>query len=97
MRSSTFTSAFLSLATVTFIGCKKPPQQCALGDSPAVCQAAQACFKSDTSLEVCREAERDANSVDANKSLAPAHSGEANALDYDSSKASQQQQKHAKP
>jgi hypothetical protein len=32
-----------------------------------VCQEVQKCFQSGTSVEVCREGEKDANAIDSNK------------------------------
>jgi hypothetical protein len=77
--------AALTLSLV-FTGCKKK-EQCASGDSPEVCKAVQECFASDTSTDVCREAEKDANKKRTD--LPAATSGSADGLNYDSSKASQ--------
>jgi uncharacterized protein YgiB involved in biofilm formation len=61
-------AAILVIATVTVTGCKKLQEpQCAQGDSPALCKEVQKCFQSGTSVEVCREGERDAKSVGSNK------------------------------
>lgn len=49
-----------------FTGCKKQ-EQCAAGDSPQVCKAFQDCLKSNTSTEVCRMGEQDANSIEKTK------------------------------
>jgi hypothetical protein len=67
MQNSLVATVILVSATVTVIGCKKPVEQCAPGDSPAVCEQVQKCFQSDTSVEVCREGEKDANAVESNK------------------------------
>jgi uncharacterized protein YgiB involved in biofilm formation len=86
MKRISFAVAALLIASIAATGCKKQ-EQCATGDTPAVCKGVQECFKSGTAIEVCREAERDANQP--KKSLAPATSGTADALSYDPSKASQ--------
>ncbi|MFZ0661194.1 MAG: hypothetical protein WAM66_00745 [Acidobacteriaceae bacterium] len=59
----------LCLATITilvstlfFTGCKKQ-EKCAAGDSPEVCKMFQECLKSNTSTQVCRMGEQDANAV----------------------------------
>ena len=67
MQNSLFAATIIFSVTVTVVGCKKPVEQCAPGDSPAVCQQVQKCFQSDTSVEVCREGEKDANAVESNK------------------------------
>jgi uncharacterized protein YgiB involved in biofilm formation len=72
--------------TIAFTGCKKQ-EQCATGDSPAVCKAVQECFASGTSTVVCREAEKDANKQRTD--YPAANSGAADALNYDSLKAVQ--------
>lgn len=43
-------------------GCKKHVA-CAPADSEAVCKGFQQCLRSDTSTEVCRMAEQDANKI----------------------------------
>jgi hypothetical protein len=53
-------------ASVTISGCKKQ-ERCAPGDSPAVCKVVQQCFRSGTSVEVCREAEKEANAIESTK------------------------------
>ena len=58
--------AILVGATVTISGCKKQ-ERCAPDDSPAVCKEVQKCFQSGTSVEVCREAEKEANAIESNK------------------------------
>jgi hypothetical protein len=68
MRSLRFSSVVLLAATVISIGCRKQELQCAPGDSPAVCKEVQQCFRSGTSIEVCREGEKDANAIDSKKS-----------------------------
>jgi uncharacterized protein YgiB involved in biofilm formation len=80
--------SLVALLTVVFIvgGCKKQ-EQCTTGDSPAVCKAVQECFASGTSTVACREAEKDANKQRTD--YPAANSGAADALNYDSSKASQ--------
>lgn len=59
----------ICIATITvlvslslFTGCKKQ-EKCAAGDSPEVCKLFQQCLKSNTSAQVCRMGEQDANSV----------------------------------
>ena len=86
MNRISFAVVALLTATISVTGCKKQ-EQCAPGDTPAVCKAVQDCFASGTSVEVCREGERDANQP--KKSLAPATNGASDALNYDSSNASQ--------
>jgi hypothetical protein len=86
MKFISFPVVALLTFTIAFTGCKKK-EQCAAGDSPAVCKAVQECFKSGTSVEVCREGERDAMKV--TKSPSSATSGDADGLNYDSSKAAQ--------
>jgi hypothetical protein len=73
-------------STIAFSGCKKQ-EQCAPGDTPQVCKGFQECSKSGTAVEVCREGESDAMKVSTSPSNAT--SGDANGLNYDSSKASQ--------
>ncbi len=61
-------AAILVVSTVTVTGCRKLQEpQCAPGDSAALCKEVQKCFQSGTSVEVCREGERDAKSVLSNK------------------------------
>jgi hypothetical protein len=60
-------SAFLALP-----GCKKKAA-CDPADSDAVCNAFQQCLRSDTSIEVCRMGEKDANKI-SNGSQKPAPS-----------------------
>ena len=67
MRNTPLAAVILIAATVIVIGCKRPDEQCAPGDSPAVCQQVQKCFQSGTSVEVCREGEKDANAIESNK------------------------------
>ena len=80
--------SFVALLTAALIvtGCKKQ-EQCAPGDTPEVCKGVQECFKSGTAIEVCREGERDAMKVITSHSTAT--SGDAEGLNYDSSKAAQ--------
>jgi hypothetical protein len=49
-------------ALIIFLACAscKKQEQCAAGDTPQVCKAFQDCLKSDTSTEVCRMGEQDA-------------------------------------
>ncbi len=63
----------ICIATITilvsvslFTGCKKQ-EKCAAGDSPQVCKAFQDCLKSNTSTEVCRMGEQDANGIEKTK------------------------------
>jgi hypothetical protein len=67
MRNTIFATVILMVTIVTITGCRKPKLECAPGDSPAVCQEVQKCFQSGTSVEVCREGEKDANAIDSNK------------------------------
>ena len=68
MRNSIVATAILVFGTIAFTGCDKlSKEQCAAGDSPALCKEVQKCFQSGTSVEVCREGERDAKSVESNK------------------------------
>ena len=55
----------LSLASTVLIlqGCKKQ-FACDPADSDAVCKAFQQCLRSDTSAEVCRMGEKDANKIE---------------------------------
>lgn len=66
MHSSFLAAAILLGSTLTICGCKKQ-EQCAAGDSAALCKQVQQCFKSGTSVEVCREAEKDAKAIESNK------------------------------
>ena len=50
----------LIVGTLAMSGCRKK-EQCAAGDSPAVCEAFQECAQSSAGIAMCREAERDAN------------------------------------
>jgi hypothetical protein len=86
MKSISFPVVALLTVTAFLTGCKKQ-EQCAPGDSPAVCKGVQECFKSGTSIEVCREGERDAMKITTSPSSAT--SGDAHGLNYDSSKAAQ--------
>lgn len=55
--------AITALVSMLFVtGCKKQ-EKCAAGDSPEVCKLFQQCLKSNTSAQVCRMGEQDANSV----------------------------------
>ena len=79
--------SFIALLTAALFvtGCKQ--EQCAPEDTPEVCKGVQECFKSGTAVEVCREGERDAMKVVTSHSTAT--SGDAEGLNYDSSKAAQ--------
>jgi hypothetical protein len=50
----------LLVGTLVMSGCRKK-EQCAAGDSPAVCEAFLECAQSSAGIAMCREAERDAN------------------------------------
>ena len=54
------------LSTLTLFGCKKQVA-CDPADSDKVCKAFQQCLRSDTSAEVCRMGEQDANKLEKNK------------------------------
>jgi hypothetical protein len=54
------------LSTLFFFSCKKQIA-CDPADSEAVCKAFQQCLRSDTSMEVCRTGEQDANKLEKNK------------------------------
>jgi hypothetical protein len=58
-----FLKSFVAItALIVSLGCAscKKQEQCAAGDTPQVCKAFQDCLKSDTSTEVCRMGEQDA-------------------------------------
>jgi uncharacterized protein YgiB involved in biofilm formation len=61
-------TAVLLLSTLLVLpGCKKHVA-CDPADSAAVCKGFQECLRSDTSAEVCRMGEQDANKIEkANK------------------------------
>jgi uncharacterized protein YgiB involved in biofilm formation len=61
MRRITVTVLLLS-TFVVLAGCKKQIA-CDPVDSQAVCKGFQDCLRSDTSAEVCRMAEQDANKI----------------------------------
>ena len=61
MRPIVITVVLLSTLTV-LCGCKKQIA-CDPADSDAVCKGFQQCLRSDTSAEVCRMAEQDANKI----------------------------------
>ncbi len=86
MKYISFPVIALLAFTIASTGCRKH-EQCASGDSPAVCKAVQECFASGTSTVVCREAEKDANKKSTD--YPAANSGAADGLNYDSSKAAQ--------
>jgi hypothetical protein len=58
-------AATLSLLSAVLIlqGCKKE-FACDPADSDAVCKVFQQCLRSDTSAEVCRMGEKDANKIE---------------------------------
>lgn len=64
MRRITLAAALLS--TLFTFSCKKQVA-CDPADSEAVCKAFQQCLRSDTSTEVCRTGEQDANKLEKNK------------------------------
>ena len=65
MRRIIVAVALLSTTLILF-GCKKQIA-CDPADSEAVCKAFQQCLHSDTSAEVCRMGEQDANKLEKNK------------------------------
>jgi hypothetical protein len=69
MRRSALAIALLS-TLLALPGCKKKAA-CDPADSNAVCKGFQECLRSDTSVEVCRMAEKDANKI-SNGSQKPA-------------------------
>jgi len=71
MRRSVLAIGLLS-TLLALPGCKKKAA-CDPADSDAVCKAFQQCLRSDTSVEVCRMGEKDANKV-SNGSQKPASS-----------------------
>jgi hypothetical protein len=66
MLNSILAVAILVGTSVTISGCKKE-ERCAAGDSPAVCREVQKCFQSGTSVEVCREGEKEANAIESTR------------------------------
>lgn len=62
MRSIAITVLLFSTLTA-LSGCKKQIA-CDPADSKAVCKGFQDCLRSDTSAEVCRMAEQDANKIE---------------------------------
>jgi len=64
MRTIIVATALLS--TLFTFSCKKQVA-CDPADSEAVCKAFQQCLRSDTSTEVCRAGEQDANKLEKNK------------------------------
>ncbi len=62
MQRLSFVAITILVSALLFTGCKKQ-EKCAAGDSPEVCKAFQQCLKSNTSTEVCRMGEQDANAV----------------------------------
>ena len=54
------------LSTLILVGCKKQIA-CDPADSEDVCKAFQQCLRSNTSAEVCRMGEQDANKLEKNK------------------------------
>jgi len=71
MRRAILAVALLS-TSLALPGCKKKGA-CDPADSDAVCKAFQQCLRSDTSVEVCRMGEKDANKI-SNGSQKPAPS-----------------------
>jgi hypothetical protein len=69
MRRAVLAVALISTLLV-LPGCKKKAA-CDSADSDAVCKGFQDCLRSDTSVEVCRMAEKDANKI-SNGSQKPA-------------------------
>ena len=57
------TAASLLVISLLLAGCKRKAA-CDPADSRAVCEQFQQCLGSDTSTEVCRTAEQDANKLD---------------------------------
>jgi hypothetical protein len=55
--------AVLLIALLLLPGCKKR-MACDPADSDAVCKGFQQCLRSNTSAEVCRMAEQDANRIE---------------------------------
>ena len=62
MRTIAVTLVLLSTLAI-LSGCKKQTP-CDPQDSAAVCQAFQQCLRSDTSTEVCKMGEQDANKIE---------------------------------
>jgi hypothetical protein len=62
MRRATVTAVLLS-TVLLLTGCKKQIA-CDPADSEAVCKGFQQCLRSDTSAEVCRMGEQDANKIE---------------------------------
>ena len=68
MRNAICALMIVVAALSTVIGCDRPQkEQCASGDSRALCTEVQKCFQSGISTVVCREGEKDAKSVESNK------------------------------
>ncbi|HEV2133955.1 MAG TPA: hypothetical protein VGR47_06795 [Terracidiphilus sp.] len=63
MRRITFPFLF---ALLTLSACKKQVA-CDSADSQKVCEAFQQCLRSDTSTEVCKMGEQDANKIEKGK------------------------------
>ena len=59
----TLSVGLFGLALLLLSGCRKQ-EACDAADSRAVCEQFQQCLRSDTSTEVCRTAEKDANKLD---------------------------------
>lgn len=53
----------LVFALIVLSGCKRQVK-CDSADSQKVCEAFQQCLRSDTSTEVCRMGEQDANKIE---------------------------------
>ena len=57
-------AVLLTLSVLLLLpGCRKPAA-CDPADSAAVCRGFQQCLRSDTSVEVCRMGEQDANRIE---------------------------------
>jgi hypothetical protein len=66
----------LIVGTLVMSGCRKK-EQCAAGDSPAVCEGFQECLRSNVATTVCRQAETDATQIQNSKPHADTDSGDA--------------------
>jgi hypothetical protein len=66
----------LVVGTLVTSGCRQE-EQCAAGDSPAVCRGFQECLRSNVATTVCRQAERDATQIQNSKPPADAGAGDA--------------------
>jgi uncharacterized protein YgiB involved in biofilm formation len=70
MRNTIMAAAILVVVSSALSGCRKE-ETCDPSDSAALCKEVQQCFKSGTSIEVCREGEKDANSIESKKKARP--------------------------